>query len=119
MASELRIGDVERERASSTLAEHFAQGRLDNDEYAERLDAVWTARTRSDLDQLFWDLPATPPAPPAVTTRSGRRGPRRRTPLLVLALGLVLLAIVAHLPLWLLVVLLFVGVHKLRGGCRG
>lgn len=120
MAPELRIGDAEREQASAALAEHFAQGRLDDEEYAERLDAAWSARTRSDLAQLFWDLPATTPPrhhpPPA---SSGARGPRWRVPLLVLAVGLLLLALVARLPVVILVVVLVVGVLTARGRCRG
>ncbi len=62
----LRVGDPERERAASALGDHYASGRLDHAEYSERLDAVWSSRTRADLDVLFTDLPATtaPVAPP-------------------------------------------------------
>lgn len=121
MAPELRIGDAEREQASAALAEHFAQGRLDDEEYAERLDAAWSARTRSDLAQLFWDLPATTPPRhrPAPASSSGARGPRWRVPLLVLAVGLLLLALVTHVPLVILVVVLVVGVLVARGRSRG
>lgn len=119
MAPELRIGDAEREQASAALAEHFAQGRLDDEEYAERLDAAWSARTRSDLAQLFWDLPATtPPRHQAAPARNGGNGPRWHVPLLALALGLVLLGVVARLPLVILVVVLVVGVLMVRGRCR-
>ena len=50
---EPRIGDAERERATARLGEHFAEGRLDHEEYDERLDAIWSARTAADLDQVF------------------------------------------------------------------
>ncbi len=67
----LRVGDPERERAASALGEHFAHGRLDHAEYAERLDAIWSARTRADLDVLFTDLPAVVSSvpPPVVSSR--------------------------------------------------
>ncbi len=45
----LRIADSDRERAMADLAMHYADGRLDHEEYDERLDAIWTARTRADL----------------------------------------------------------------------
>ena len=45
----LRISDEERERAGAELGEHYAQGRLDHAEHAERLDRVWAARTRGEL----------------------------------------------------------------------
>lgn len=52
-----RIGHAERERAAEELSQHYADGRLDHDEYTERLDAAWTARTHDDLRILFADLP--------------------------------------------------------------
>ena len=64
----MRIADSDRERAMADLAEHYAEGRLDHEEYDERLDAIWTARTRADLAVLFSDLPR-PQAPPARTPR--------------------------------------------------
>ena len=64
-----RIADSDRERAMADLAGHYADGRLDHEEYDERLDAIWTARTRADLAVLFSDLPRPQPAyPPAQAT---------------------------------------------------
>lgn len=65
----LRVGDAERDRASASLGEHYSAGRLTDVEYAERLDAIWTARTRSDLDDVFHDLPRIVQLP----VSSGRR----------------------------------------------
>ena len=48
MTPQLRIGDVERERAQAALGEHYAAGRLGHDEFSERLDRIWSARTRAD-----------------------------------------------------------------------
>ena len=44
----MRIADSDRERAMADLAMHYADGRLEHEEYDERLDAIWTARTRAD-----------------------------------------------------------------------
>jgi hypothetical protein len=56
----LRISDQDRERAATGIREHFAAGRLDNDEVEERVAAIYAARTRGELDALTADLPALP-----------------------------------------------------------
>lgn len=73
-----RIGDAERDRAVECLQEHHAAGRLTGVEFEERMEQALAAKTRSDLDPLFADLPdpqpflaptglaeVAPPAPPA------------------------------------------------------
>ena len=80
---ELRIGDAEREQAATDLGEHYAQGRITTEEHRERLDQIWAARTRRELEPVFADLPgrtfparpASPPSRPA--GRSGAGFPRR------------------------------------------
>lgn len=104
--AELRIGNAERERASHLLGDHYAAGRLDEDEYAERLDAVWSARTAADLDLLFHDLPRPLAPAVAVRPRTGPVAPRRHRPRVALPLalllaGLVMLTVLAEAP-WLL-----------------
>jgi hypothetical protein len=101
----LRIADSDRERAMADLAMHYADGRLDHEEYDERLDAIWTARTRADLALLFNDLPR-PQAPqpsraPARTPRPA--GSRFRLPLLPVIAVLVVLSVLTEAPFWLLV----------------
>lgn len=61
---EIRIGNAERTTALEALGEHYAIGRLDNAEYSERVDAVTAARTRSELSELFTDLPEPTPFGP-------------------------------------------------------
>jgi Domain of unknown function (DUF1707) len=56
---EMRISDAEREAAAAELREHFASGRLDQEELNERLDRVFAAKTRGDLNGLFADLPSS------------------------------------------------------------
>ena len=54
----MRVSDAEREAAAAELREHFASGRLDQEELETRLSAVFAARTRGDLSSLFADLPS-------------------------------------------------------------
>ena len=129
MSAEVRIGDAERERAQSTLNDHYAAGRLDHDEYSERLDRIWAARTRAELDPVFTDLPgaagpSTRAAYPYSTPASRRptstvrsRGARPPVPLLALLVVLGTIAVLTNLPL--ILVGLGVWFFFLRGGgCR-
>jgi len=50
----------------------FAEGRLDDAEFDERMRAALTARTHADLDVLLTDLPAETPAPGPATATAGR-----------------------------------------------
>jgi len=58
---EMRVSDAEREAAAAELREHFASGRLNQDELAERLASIFAAKTRGDLNALFTDLPSSGP----------------------------------------------------------
>ena len=58
-ANEMRVSDAEREAAAAGLQEHFASGRLNQDELDERLAAAFAAKTRADLNALFADLPSS------------------------------------------------------------
>lgn len=72
-APELRAGDADRERVAARLREHLVAGRLTLDEFSQRVDAAYAARTFAELEALTRDLPETA-APPAV---SSRRTPTR------------------------------------------
>lgn len=54
----LRASDTDRERVLELLREHHAVGRIDADEYDERLNKVFAAKTLGELDGLLADLPA-------------------------------------------------------------
>jgi hypothetical protein len=56
-----RIGDAERDQAATYLREALAQGRLEQDEFDERVEAALRAKTQADLDPLFRDLPGPRP----------------------------------------------------------
>jgi hypothetical protein len=60
MGSEIRVGDAEREAVASQLRDHYADGRLTLEELNERLDQVFAAKTRADLNVLTRDLPVAP-----------------------------------------------------------
>ena len=57
--SEMRVSDAEREAAAAELQEHFASGRLNQDELNERLETAFAAKTRGDLRAIFADLPSS------------------------------------------------------------
>jgi hypothetical protein len=59
MASDPRIraSDADRDRTAALLREHLAAGRLTAEEFNERLDKAYAAKTLGDLDQLLSDLP--------------------------------------------------------------
>ena len=59
----VRASDSERDAAATRLQAAFAEGRLDDTEFDERMRAALTARTRTDLARLTTDLPAEGPAP--------------------------------------------------------
>lgn len=95
---DLRVSDAERDVVAAELGEHFQVGRLNQDEFDERLTAALAAKTRGDLSALLADLPpreanqiARPAAQPAPS-------PARYLPLIVPLLFAVMLAggIAAH-----------------------
>jgi hypothetical protein len=58
MSSGIRASDHDRDRTAKLLREHHAVGRLSPEEYAERLDKSFSAKTVDELDKLTADLPA-------------------------------------------------------------
>lgn len=121
---ELRIGDAERDAAVNALGEHYAAGRLTKEEYDERSDRAWAARTSRDLWPLFVDLPSLNPPTQRGTPVASR--PRQRPslqrpsggscarrgwdiPIFPLLLVLVVVLAVVNVPwyVWLLVVWLW------------
>lgn len=109
----LRISDAEREQAAADLSEHYAVGRLSHDEHAERLDAVWTARTRADLEPIFEDLPTQRP------TGSLARPPRARSPwhslpFLPVMAALIVLSMLTNEPFWILIFFVGCGLFSRR-----
>jgi hypothetical protein len=65
----LRASDADRDRAASVLNGAMAEGRLTVDEHADRLDALYAAKTHAEIVPLLDDLPGrtteTSPAKPS------------------------------------------------------
>jgi Domain of unknown function (DUF1707)/Domain of unknown function (DUF4190) len=78
MSPAMRAASADRERAVDVLKAGFAEGRLTQDEYNERISRAYVARTYGELTALTADLPAgalptvfpVPMYQPPVTTNS-------------------------------------------------
>jgi len=55
-SAEVRLSDVDRERAVAVFNDAVADGRLTWPEHAERVELVWTLRTRDQLAPYLADL---------------------------------------------------------------
>jgi len=86
----MRVSDSERNEVADSLSRHFADGRLNETEFKERLDQAMGAKTRGDLSGLFNDLPRLP-APVQAKT------PHRRRRLVPFLLILAFLAVAADI----------------------
>jgi hypothetical protein len=53
----MRASDADRDRTATLLQEHHAAGRLTAEEFQERLDAAYAAKTLGELDEILSDLP--------------------------------------------------------------
>lgn len=111
--NEVRVGDRDRDRAIALLGEHFSAGRLDIGEFDDRCARAAAARFRSELLELFEDLPdprpELAPAPPLRAERPETnvrdRGARRAGIIAVGVSVLVLLVALAWFSkqVWLLI----------------
>ena len=73
---ELRASDADREQVAGVLRDALAEGRLDMEEFEERLEATYKARTYGELAPITRDLPgagvsAPPPAVSMVKQPAG------------------------------------------------
>jgi len=72
---EMRVGDAEREATVAELREHFASGRLTQEEFNQRVDQTFAAKTRGDLKAVTRDLPSVArPLVAAGASGSGNSG---------------------------------------------
>ena len=65
MHASLRASDADREQLVDVLKGAFAEGRLSQDEYNDRMERAYTAKTYGELAALAADLPSQ--VPPAYT----------------------------------------------------
>ena len=100
----MRVSHEERTAVADRLSKHYGDGRLDEEEFNERLDRAMKAKTQGDLDGLFADLPDLGPsaeAPRAVVPRPHRRPLFGR--LLFIVLAVILISTAWHAvmePVW-------------------
>jgi hypothetical protein len=118
----VRIGTAEREAAASALSEHFAAGRLDQDELEERLDRAYAAKTAADLEPLFQDLPR--PASPVTASEpdwsaASRRSAGRSALLIAVLAFAVVWLVVVKIPPFFLIPLVWIFLARGHRGRRG
>jgi uncharacterized protein DUF1707 len=107
----LRASDADREATADRLRQHHTDGRLDQDEFQERLDRCFAAKTIGDLAELTRDLPGDP-----AQRRAGGRsgfgllGCLRMIPILPIILAIVAIHLIVGVVsgLWILIPLLVV-----------
>lgn len=102
-----RAADADREATSERLRRHHAEGRLDAEEFQERVDRCYQAKTLGELAQLVTDLP---PEPTSVGRFQLHR--LRMVPLLPIVIAIVAIGAVTgghhgHFGFWLLIPLFF------------
>ena len=97
MDDRMRVSDADREALTARLRDHYAEGRLTQDELDERVTVALSAKTFGELRTLTTDLPGPAPVPPRTAVRPSRGGPpqwrhhRHRTPVpLFVLIGLLL-----------------------------
>ncbi len=72
----LRASDAERDAAAAELRQHLEDGRLTMEEFTERLDEVYAARTHGQLARARRELPPlSRPAPVPAGPRPARPRP--------------------------------------------
>ena len=57
--AKIRASDADRDRTAAALREHLAAGRLTIEEFGERLDRAYAAKTLGELSEVMADLPTT------------------------------------------------------------
>ncbi len=119
----LRASDADRDATADRLRQHHTDGRLDQDEFQERLDRCFAAKTVGELAELTRDLPDDPARHRARgRTGFGLLGYLRMIPIVPIILAIIaihLIVGVASGP-WILIPLLFLARFMFfRRGFRG
>jgi hypothetical protein len=77
-SAEIRASDQDRDATAQRLQSAFAEGRLDDGEFDERMRAALTARTGAELQRLTADLPMASAHPGRLPgTADGQKIPGR------------------------------------------
>lgn len=112
----MRASAADKEQVIAVLKDALVEGRLTQDEQAERAGQALTARTYADLARLTEDLPVLPPGHPFPRLSPPVLPPRRQaSPLAVAALILALIPGITA-PLGLLLGLIALSRIRASGG---
>jgi Domain of unknown function (DUF1707) len=127
----LRASDADRDATADRLRQHHTDGRLDQDEFQERLDRCFAAKTVGELNELTRDLPddqARSRSRAVGRTGLGLPGCLRMIPIVPIILAIVAIHVIfgvvgglwALIPLFILARFMFFR-HGFRGwsGRRG
>jgi hypothetical protein len=118
----LRASDAEREATADRLRQHHTDGRLDQDEFQERLDKCFAAKTVGELAELTRDLPGDPARAGVGRRRGfGLLGCLRMIPIVPIILAIIAIHLIvgAVSGLWILIPLFFLARFVFfRGGFR-
>jgi hypothetical protein len=68
----VRASDAEREQAVVRLREATAEGRLTLDEFSQRMESAYAAKTHDELERVMSDLPSLAAPLPATQRRASR-----------------------------------------------
>jgi Flp pilus assembly protein TadB len=103
----LRAADADREHTAERLRKSHAEGRLDMDEFQQRLEHCYQAKTVGELDELTRDLPRHDDA-----ERPSLRWPQptgaRLASLAAIVIALIVVsAAIGHHVFWLWIPLVF------------
>jgi Domain of unknown function (DUF1707) len=120
--ADLRVSDAERTEVADLLSQHYQDGRLDQDEFNQRLDQAMHARTYRELNGLFADLPPTGTSGGTEVTEGLRPRPQiHRGLLLILAIAVAFIvghAVASSLGPWTWIGLLCLIVLLLSRGLK-
>ena len=106
----LRASDADRDATADRLRQHHTDGRLDQDEFQQRLDRCFAAKTIGELTELTRDLPDdTARRRAGGRTGFGLLGCLRMIPILPIILAIIALHLIVGVVggLWILIPLFF------------
>ena len=86
---DLLVSDADRNAVVRQLQRHTADGRLSIDEFSERVEETYRARTTSELRAVLRNLPQATPLVHPTSYRAPALPPRRRQVWVPLLIGLI------------------------------
>ena len=119
----LRASDADRDATADRLRQHHTDGRLDQDEFQERLERCFAAKTVGELAELTRDLPGdTARHRAGGRTGFGLLGCLRMIPIVPIILAIIAIHLIVGVAsgLWILIPLFFLARFTIfRRGFRG